>query len=95
MRLMLPIVLLVATIANSEQGVLGNDESVIGDEKSSGPFDEAFEKLAHATLDLWHVPGISIAVVDGDDVWAEVSSDSNIERYKSFSPEFLVIKLII
>ncbi|TVY34820.1 Protein flp, partial [Lachnellula subtilissima] len=25
------------------------------------------------TLELWHVPGVSIAVVDGNDTWAEVS----------------------
>jgi len=41
--------------------------------KRSGPFDARFAKLVKETLDKWHVPGISIAVVDGDDMWAEVN----------------------
>jgi hypothetical protein len=37
------------------------------------PLNEEFEQLAQATLEKWHVPGISVAVVDGDYTWAEVS----------------------
>jgi hypothetical protein len=44
-------------------------------EKTS-PFDAKFAQLVKETLDKWHVPGLSIAVVDGDDVWAEVSSET-------------------
>ncbi len=64
----------------------------------SGPFDAKFAKLVKETLDKWHVPGISIAVVDGDDMWAEVTplmisytlnthqgmSDSTIPTYFTF-----------
>jgi hypothetical protein len=39
---------------------------------SIGPFDAAFERLVNETLKLWHVPGVSIAVIDGDDTWVEV-----------------------
>jgi hypothetical protein len=41
--------------------------------KRSSPFDEDFEQLAVDTLNLFHVPGTSIGVVDGDDTWAIVS----------------------
>lgn len=36
--------------------------------------DERFEKLVQETLNRWHVPGVSVAVVDGDNTWAKVSS---------------------
>jgi hypothetical protein len=42
--------------------------------KKESPFDAKFAKLANETLDLWHVPGVAIGVVDGDDTWAEVRS---------------------
>ncbi|KAH8700965.1 beta-lactamase/transpeptidase-like protein [Talaromyces proteolyticus] len=35
------------------------------------PLNEEFEKLVQKTLDLWHVPGIAVAVVDGDNTWAQ------------------------
>jgi hypothetical protein len=44
------------------------------DEKEKGPFDKDFERLANQTLERWKCPGLSIAVVDGDDIWAAVSS---------------------
>jgi hypothetical protein len=44
-----------------------------GAEKENGPFDKDFERLANETLDRWKCPGLSIAVVDGDDTWAAVS----------------------
>jgi hypothetical protein len=37
------------------------------------PLNEDFEKLVHETLELWHVPGIAIGVVDGDLEWSQVS----------------------
>ena len=43
----------------------------------TNPLNEDFEKLVHETLELWHVPGIAIGVVDGDSEWSQVSiSDS-------------------
>jgi len=48
-------------------------QTVLGDSSSaSNPFDEEFEKLANKSLAMWHVPGLAIAVVDGDDVFAKV-----------------------
>ncbi|RYP82795.1 hypothetical protein DL770_005505 [Monosporascus sp. CRB-9-2] len=37
----------------------------------ANPLDESFEKLVGKALEEWHVPGLSIAVIDGDDTWAE------------------------
>lgn len=38
-----------------------------------GPLDKEIEKLVIETLDFWHVPGISVAVVDGNNTYAKVS----------------------
>lgn len=40
----------------------------------AGPLNANFASLVNETLHLWHVPGFSIAVIDGDDVWVEVRS---------------------
>lgn len=40
---------------------------------SSSPFDEEFNAYVHGLLDKWHVPGVAVAVVDGDDIWSEVN----------------------
>ncbi len=37
---------------------------------------EDFAKRVADTLAKWHVPGMAIAVVDGADTWAEVSTES-------------------
>ena len=54
---------LPGVIADSKQHVL---------QSRSSPFHKEFEKLVKENLDFWHVPGISIAVVDGEESWAEV-----------------------
>jgi hypothetical protein len=40
------------------------------------PLNEDFKLLAKEQLEKWHVPGIAISVVDGDETWAEVNSFS-------------------
>ncbi|KAI1842021.1 hypothetical protein JX266_011776 [Neoarthrinium moseri] len=42
------------------------------------PLDADFEKLAVKTLKQWHVPGLAIAVVDGDDTWAAGYGNASI-----------------
>ncbi|KIH89464.1 serine beta-lactamase-like superfamily protein [Sporothrix brasiliensis 5110] len=37
----------------------------------SSPFNDAFRALVADTLAAWHVPGVAIAVVDGDLTWSE------------------------
>jgi hypothetical protein len=41
--------------------------------KDVGPLDRNFEKLVNETLELWHVPGVSVAVIDGENTWTKVS----------------------
>lgn len=36
------------------------------------PFTPDFDKLVADTLDHWHTPGISVAVVDGDKTFSKV-----------------------
>ena len=40
----------------------------------ASPFTPDFDKLVADTLDHWHTPGISIAVVDGDKTFSKVKS---------------------
>lgn len=41
-------------------------------DKTASPLNADFEKLVHETLDLWHVPGVAIGIVDGDFEWSKV-----------------------
>lgn len=36
------------------------------------PLDETFDALARTLLEEWHVPGMSVAVIDGDQTFAKV-----------------------
>lgn len=40
---------------------------------STNPFDPAFAKFANDILKQWNVPGISLAVVDGENIYSQVS----------------------
>lgn len=42
----------------------------------STPFTTAFDELAKTAIDTWNVPGISIAVVDGDSTFSKVSREN-------------------
>jgi hypothetical protein len=45
----------------------------IGEKKEKvSPFDADFAKLVEITRSKWHLPGVSLAVVDGDETFAEV-----------------------
>ena len=39
----------------------------------TSPFTTDFDKLVTETLAQWHTPGISIAVVDGDQTFSKVN----------------------
>ncbi|KAI0174998.1 putative penicillin-binding protein [Pestalotiopsis sp. NC0098] len=51
-------------LAAAQQKILSSSSD------KGSPLDSAFEKLVLETLDEWHVPGLSIAVVNGDETWA-------------------------
>lgn len=39
----------------------------------TSPLNLEFAELVQNTLDKWHINGVAIAVVDGDETWSEVS----------------------
>lgn len=39
------------------------------------PFTKEYEKHVSELLEKWHVPGVAIGIVDGDDIWTEVGRD--------------------
>lgn len=43
------------------------------DSPKISPLNGDFKKLVTETLETWHIKGVSVAVVDGDYTWAEVS----------------------
>ncbi|KAK5995069.1 hypothetical protein PT974_03462 [Cladobotryum mycophilum] len=51
----------------------GPQKPIIGDSPLPGPdpFTKEFATFVHQQLDQWKVPGVSIAVIDGDQVYAE------------------------
>ncbi|TAQ87178.1 hypothetical protein B7494_g4491 [Chlorociboria aeruginascens] len=59
----LPLIALISLSLASQQEILL--------EKNLTPFSKKFGQLVNETLELWHVPGLSIGVVDGDDIWTE------------------------
>ncbi|KAI0178600.1 beta-lactamase/transpeptidase-like protein [Hypoxylon sp. FL1284] len=51
------------------QNILSLDEG--DDAARQSPLNSEFEAFTKETLSRWHVPGIAVAVVDGDDTWAQ------------------------
>ncbi len=41
-------------------------------QNGASPLNEDFNDLVQRTMDYWHVPGLSIAVVDGNDIYSQV-----------------------
>lgn len=37
-----------------------------------GPFTPDFKQHILSTLEEWHLPGLAMAVIDGDNTWLEV-----------------------
>ncbi|KAF8867149.1 beta-lactamase/transpeptidase-like protein [Acephala macrosclerotiorum] len=52
------------------------------------PFDEKFNRLVNWTLDQWHVPGLSMAVIDGNDIWTDAWGYAHLPNVKA-TPETL------
>ena len=45
---------------------------ITAQQNDDGPLDQEFEKLVNETMELWHVPGVAVAVIDGENTWAKV-----------------------
>ena len=46
--------------------------------RKSSPLNDDFRKLVDETLEKWHIQGVSVAVVDGDETWAEVRARARL-----------------
>ncbi|EXJ89927.1 hypothetical protein A1O3_02994 [Capronia epimyces CBS 606.96] len=53
------------------QPLTGSEQIRETKKQKVSPFDEDFAKLAEETLAQWHLPGVALAVVDGDETFAE------------------------
>jgi CubicO group peptidase (beta-lactamase class C family) len=58
-----------AVNARNEQKPIASQEHTTG----GNPLTSEFAKLVLEGLDEWKVPGVAVAVIDGDEVYAEVS----------------------
>jgi hypothetical protein len=65
-------------------------ESVkVGENKKEkiSPFDAGFAKLVETTLAKWNLPGVALAVVDGEETFAEVFIQQ--PSYGQRKPDFI------
>jgi CubicO group peptidase (beta-lactamase class C family) len=62
------------TTAAESQKHLGPDDKTA---TSANPFTDEFASFAKETLEDWKVPGVAIAVIDDDDIYAEVSAPTH------------------
>ncbi|ODA81273.1 hypothetical protein RJ55_04237 [Drechmeria coniospora] len=68
----LRVAVLVAALAFLSPFAAADQKPLAKYGKGSGnPFDDDFARFANETLHRWHVPGLSIAVVDGQDIYAK------------------------
>lgn len=76
--LVLVLVLAVAAVGSGagQQRLPGGDAG----QQEQSPFDDEFEALVTETLAAWHVPGVAVAVLDGDATWTEVRAEQRGER---------------
>ena len=62
-------------IAPVENGLKPNMEETSAPRTS--PFSAEFEEIILQTLKEWHIPGMSIAVIDGKGTWTQVTASPN------------------
>lgn len=73
--------LALASLCDASQKVLGGDKKEL-----RNPLDENFQKQATSLLEEWHVPGLAIAVVDGDLTWAAGYGNASLDLDGSSAP---------
>lgn len=51
----------------------GESQKPISDEAARGsPFTKQYAEHVNELLEKYHVPGVAVGIVDGDDIWTEV-----------------------
>ena len=72
MLALLALLALTTEFSFVELSSQSKDQIPLHREKES-PFTDSFDNLVSRKLDFWHVPGLSIAVVDGEETFSKVS----------------------
>ncbi|ROV94140.1 hypothetical protein VPNG_09366 [Cytospora leucostoma] len=62
---------LCAALVVAEEGHQQPLQGVGKESKNKSPFTEGYGKYVEQLLEEWHVPGVAIGIVDGDDIWTE------------------------
>lgn len=75
-------------VSGEEEEVGGWEDWQKGKYVVKDPFDEEFDRMVEETLQHWHVPGLSVAVVHGDDTFAKGYGKAEFPS-KNATPETL------
>lgn len=57
-----------------------NGQSPILDSESSSPLNAKFDSFVQETLADWHIPGLAIAVIDGNSTYSKARASECCER---------------
>lgn len=70
-QLALGVLWATAARGESQKPISGDGDD---DDKSvrGSPFTKEYAEHVGELLEKWHVPGVAIGIVDGDDIWTEV-----------------------
>jgi len=67
--------------AAAVQAPLGSSSSA-SERDSQNPFNDDLGKFVANVMERWKIPGMSVAVIDGDDVYTEVRQLSRLRQRK-------------
>ncbi|KAH8665971.1 beta-lactamase/transpeptidase-like protein [Tricladium varicosporioides] len=63
--------MLILSVFLQMQSSSASEQHILDEQETINSLDAKFAELVKDTLNLWHVPGVAIAVVDGNNTWAE------------------------
>lgn len=63
----------------ASRAAAGDQQVFASDSKRDGRFDHAFDEFVEQTLAAWHVPGLSIAVLEDGKTHSKVSSNVHLQ----------------
>jgi hypothetical protein len=79
MRLFYLIVAL-ATVASANQFPLGYSSAILRENGLKEPFDKSFDELAKKSMNDFKVPGLSIAVIQGETTFSKVRDIHHLRK---------------
>lgn len=78
-RVALAALCITGVRGESQKPISVEDEGVRG-----SPFTKEYEKHVGKLLEEWHVPGVAVGIVDGDNIWTEVGFVTSLHGSHSF-----------